>query len=75
MTNELTTIEGNHSYNLDELLTFLKEEKGVRWWIAVANANKNKAIYERESAASDNYQRMYDAAQHYRRLAARRSND
>ena len=62
----IETIEGNHSYNLDELLNYLLREKESRLELSVANTRSNPAQSNRELAMADHYRRFYDAARHYR---------
>ena len=65
----IETEEGNHSLNMDELLTYLVREKRNRIDLAIANA-RDVDRSQREQAMADHYQRMYDAAAHYRKLGA-----
>ena len=62
----IETVENNHSFNMDELLTYLLREAENRRKLAVANMRTNPERSERESAMETHYRRFYQAAIHYR---------
>ena len=63
----IKTIDGDHSHNMDELLTYLLQEQDSRHGFSIANLQLNPDRSKSEQAASDNYRRMYLAARHYRK--------
>lgn len=65
----IETFEGNHSANMDELLTYLDRESRNRIELAIANYRRPDQA-DREMSMAVHYKRMYDAARHYRKLEA-----
>jgi hypothetical protein len=65
----IETEDGNHSYNMDELLTYLRNEAKSRHDLAVCNCVVNPELSSRDSAMEINYMRMYEAAIYYRKHA------
>ena len=63
----IETIEGDHSFNMDELLTYLLKAKNSQHDLSVANMELKPAQSKRHSAMELHYRRMYEAALHYRR--------
>jgi len=61
----IETVQDNHSYNMDELLSYLLREMESRDSLAAANI-KNNDRYKREMKMSTHYRRMYEAAKFYR---------
>ena len=63
----IETIEDNHSWNMDELLSYLLREKEQRYSLWAANEERNPERAKREKQMSEHYQRMYEAARFYRK--------
>lgn len=66
---DIETVEGDHSFNFDELLTQLSSRADQ--YKEMAADNWNKAIATDYKEAEAHYRRMYEAARFYRQQATK----